>query len=95
MEKQVGSFVWDTAKEWANVVKHGVDFTTAAQVFRDPRAIVAKDAKHSIRERRYYCIGNVRGKILTVRFTYRTRLIRIYGAGFWRKGEKLYVEENR
>ncbi len=32
--------------------------------------------------------------IMTVRFTYRGRKIRIFGAAFWRKGKKRYEEEN-
>ena len=31
-------------------------------------------------------------KILTVRFTYREHLIRIIGAGYWRRGKKAYEE---
>jgi hypothetical protein len=33
--------------------------------------------------------------VLTVRFTYRGAIIRIYGAGFWRKGRKIYEDQNR
>ena len=40
------------------------------------------------------CIGKVAGGILTVRFTHRKRKIRIIGAGNWRKGKKIYEEEN-
>lgn len=87
--------MWNVRKEEANILKHGVDFVTASRVFQDPRAVVAKDAKHSVKEERYFCIGEVGGRIITVRFTYRARCIRIYGAGFWRKGERLYENENR
>jgi hypothetical protein len=33
--------------------------------------------------------------ILTVRFTWRNQTIRIFGAGYWRKGKKLYEKENK
>jgi hypothetical protein len=33
--------------------------------------------------------------ILTVRFTYRGHVIRIYGAGYWRKGRRIYEEQNK
>lgn len=33
--------------------------------------------------------------ILTVRFTYRARVIRIFGAGYWRKGKAIYEKENK
>lgn len=31
---------------------------------------------------------------MTVRFTYREESIRIIGAGYWRKGKKIYEQEN-
>jgi hypothetical protein len=31
---------------------------------------------------------------LTVRFTYRQGVIRIFGAGYWRRGKQLYEREN-
>jgi hypothetical protein len=33
--------------------------------------------------------------ILTVRFTWRSGKIRIFGAGYWRKGQKIYVKQNK
>ncbi len=43
-----------------------------------------------MREIRYYCFGEVDGAIMTVRFTYRNQWIRIFGAGYWREGRKIY-----
>src|SRR6266568_3307133 len=34
-------------------------------------------------------------RILTVRFTYREDVIRIHGAGYWRKGKRIYERENQ
>lgn len=50
---------------------------------------------HSGQEKQLYCIGNVGDGILTVRFTYRDQIIRIFGAGYWRKGKKIYEEQNQ
>ena len=36
----------------------------------------------------------VEGEVLTVRFTHREDVIRIFGAGYWRKGRILYEQEN-
>jgi uncharacterized protein len=36
----------------------------------------------------------VEGSVMTVRFTWREQRIRIIGAGYWRKGRKIYGEEN-
>lgn len=46
-------------------------------------------------EKRFYCISSAGGGILTVRFTYRRNVIRIIGAGYWRKGKAIYEKENR
>ena len=45
-------------------------------------------------EERFYCFGEVDGGVLTVRFTYRASVIRIIGAGYWRKGKAIYEREN-
>lgn len=57
-------------------------------------AVIAEDVAHSEQEQRYYCFGKVGGGILTVRFTYREGVIRIIGAGYWRKGKMTYEQEN-
>lgn len=92
MQKEYGSFTWDVRKERINIHKHGVNFTTAAKVFKDTKRKIFVDSKHSENEPRYFCIGKVRNKIVTVRFTYRENKIRIYGAGYWRKGRRYYEE---
>jgi uncharacterized protein len=48
---------------------------------------------YRVSERRYFCIGKVDGEVLTVRFTWRRGKIRIFGAGYWRKGKQVYEEE--
>ena len=89
------SFEWDEEKNRENKEKHGVDFETAQYGFADPKQIIAKDLDHSQIEKRYYCFGKVKGGVLTVRFTYRENRIRIIGAGYWRKGKKIYEKKNR
>jgi uncharacterized DUF497 family protein len=89
-------FEWDRKKEAANIAKHGVDFTQAQTAFSDPLLVMAADEGHSENEPRLFCIGRSRsGGILTVRFTYRGDCIRIIGAGYWRKGTKIYEKKNR
>ena len=56
--------------------------------------MIAKDEIHSQTEDRFYCFGEVDGGVLTVRFTYRASVIRIIGAGYWRKGKVIYEREN-
>jgi len=89
------SFEWDLKKDLLNQAKHGVAFAEAQYAFADPHRVIAEDLSHSTGEKRYYCFGKVRGGILTVRFTYRQGIIRIFGAGYWRKGKQIYERENQ
>ena len=88
-------FEWDEDKDEENQVKHGVSFGLAQLAFLDPKRVIVEDISHSAAERRFYCIGQVEGDIITVRFTYRRNIIRIFGAGYWRKGRNIYEEENK
>lgn len=88
-------FDWDPDKDADNQRKHGVAFLRAQHAFADPRRVIAKDITHSQTEDRFYCFGAVDGGVLTVRFTYRASVIRIIGAGYWRKGKAIYERENQ
>jgi len=87
-------FEWDSVKDGLNQQKHGVSFVLAQHAFADPQRVILLDEEHSDAEQRFYCLGKVGGGVLTVRFTYRNNIIRIFGAGYWRKGNKLYEEQN-
>ena len=63
--------------------------------FRGPRRVIAEDLDHSVKEKRYYCFGMAGGGVLTVRFTFRGGTIRIFGAGYWRRGRRIYERENQ
>ena len=89
------TFIWDMKKSVENVVKHGVSFEIAQHVFYDKKRKIIIDKKHSELENRYFCYGLVEGEILTVRFTMRGEDIRIIGAGYWRKGRKIYYENKK
>jgi uncharacterized DUF497 family protein len=89
------SFEWDPEKDLVNKAKHGVSFAEAQYAFADPGRVIAEDLSHGHREKWYYCFGKVGDGILTVRFTYRRGLIRIFGAGYWRKGKQTYGRENQ
>jgi len=88
-------FEWDEEKDLENQAKHGVSFALAQYAFADPNRVLAEDLSHTEKEKRYYCFGRVEGGILTVRFTYREGVIRIFGAGYWRKGKRIYEEANQ
>jgi uncharacterized DUF497 family protein len=89
------NFEWDLQKDLLNQNKHGVPFSLAQYAFADPRREIAKDLSHSQFEQRFYCFGLVDCAVITVRFTFRAGIIRIIGAGYWRKGKAIYESENQ
>ena len=88
-------FQWDSKKDGENQDKHGVSFAEAQIAFADPHRVIAENHSHSSIEKRHFRIGQVGAGILTVRFTYRDDVIRIFGAGYWRKGKQIYERENQ
>ena len=88
-------FEWDPEKDRKNRRKHGVAFALAQVAFADPRRVIAEDLSHSAGEERYYCFGRVEDGVLTVRFTLRGDVIRIFGAGYWRRGKATYERKNQ
>ena len=89
-------FEWDESKNNTNKKKHKVSFEEAQFAFKDKKRIIYEDLSHSTKtEKRYYCLGKIGEKVCTVRFTYRNKIIRIFGAGYWRKERKLYEQKHR
>ena len=89
------SFEWDEDRSRVNHGKHGVAFELAQLAFLDERRVIAEDLSHSQDEQRFYCFGLVEGSVMTVRFMWREDRIRIFGAGYWRKGRRIYDRENK
>ena len=52
-------FEWDDQKEKINLVKHGIDFSTAALVFQDENRIELYDESHSTTEDRYITMNPI------------------------------------
>jgi len=50
-------FEWDSAKALSNERKHGVSFTLALGIFRDPRIQTIFDEEHSGSEERWIALG--------------------------------------
>lgn len=88
-------FEWDLAKEDQNILKHNLSFKKAKKAFYDNKRVILEDLSHSTLEQRYFCLGRVGKFVITVRFTYRNNKIRIFGAGYWRKGKKYYEKYNK
>jgi len=83
-------FEWDTNKNDANLMKHGVSFKDAMYVFFDPKHLEIHDNKHSLAEDRWRLIGLNCCDLLTVVYTERNDQIRIISA---RKADKKETEE--
>ena len=88
-------FEWDPNKDKENQRKHGVAFAGAQFAIADPILVIAEDLSHGSGEKRYYCFGRVDGGVLTIRFTHREDVVRILGAGYWRRGKAIYERENQ
>lgn len=95
-KEQISSFEWDENKNKINLKKHGIPFGLAQYAFSDPQRVILEDLTHSTeKEKRFFCLGKVGTGVMTVRFTSRNQKIRIFGAGYWRKGKKIYEEQNQ
>ncbi len=81
-------FEWDETKEKLNVLKHGIDFSTAALVFGDPGRIEKFDEKHSENENRYITIGRINVSVIVLVYTERKAAIRIISARLATKREE-------
>lgn len=75
-------FEWDENKGKINISKHGLDFSTAALVFRDQNRLEWFDELHSDYEDRYITIGEINGiaVVLMVVYTERGDAIRLISA---------------
>ena len=75
-----GRFIWNRLKAEANHRKHGITFEEATEVFDDPFFVEEYDEENSENEDRYNITGFVKGIYITVSFTLRGNLTRIFSA---------------
>ncbi|SHG25780.1 BrnT family toxin [Bradyrhizobium erythrophlei] len=78
-------FEWDEEKSKANLIKHGIDFEDASEVFYWP-VIVRGSNRNS--EERWIAIGKSHDRIVSVIFTRRNDVIRIISARHPRPNEE-------
>lgn len=79
------NFEWDENKNQQNIIKHGVSFELAQQVFLDPLHVALLDKRFSYFEERWITLGATQNrKILVVANLFMTdegeELIRIISA---------------
>lgn len=70
-------FEWNSAKNAANITKHGIDFRNAVEVFDGPRLRIRSDRRGEPRRR---VIGLTGGLVVAVAYTLRGRKRRIISA---------------
>lgn len=78
-------FEWDPRKSATNLVKHGIDFDDAQEIFYGP--IILRASKRD-NEERWIAIGKSYDVIISVIFTRRGEAIRIISARHPRKNEE-------
>jgi uncharacterized protein len=78
-------FEWDDVKSDANLVKHGISFDEASEIFYRP-IIIRKSTRND--EERWLAIGISHDRLMSVIFTRRSDLIRIISARHPRPDEK-------
>lgn len=88
------TFEWDARKAAANLRKHGVAFTDAATVFRDPLATTFPDPDHSMDELREITLGHtMKGDLVFVAHCDRVGRTRIVSARRATRAEREQYEE--
>ena|SRR5215468_8454085 len=83
-------FEWDEEKSRANLIKHGISFDDASDVFYGP--IVVKGSSRN-NEERWIAIGTSNDRLVTVIFTRRSERIRIISARHPRPDEERAYRE--
>jgi uncharacterized DUF497 family protein len=78
-------FEWDQNKSDANLIKHGIDFEDASEVFYGP-VVVRRSNRNN--EERWIAIGKSNDRYVSVIFTRRNEVIRIISARHSRTDEK-------
>jgi len=86
-------FEWDPLKDLINMRKHKISFREATQAFDDLDGLDLVDQKHSVCEIRRHWVGRIAdGRVITVRYTMRGDIVRIFGATEWREYRRIYEE---
>ena len=57
------TFEWNEKKNSENIKKHMVSFEKAQDAFFDENRMILEDVKHSVSEKRYFCIGKTTKQI--------------------------------
>jgi uncharacterized DUF497 family protein len=81
----IEGFDWDREKAQRNFVKHGIDFDDAVEIFYGATALIRSDRNEEVR---WIAVGKIAGRIISVVFTRRAKILRIISARRARKNEE-------
>jgi uncharacterized DUF497 family protein len=87
-------FEWDDEENRRNRAKHGLDFSIAAWVFRDPLAYDREDRSMDYGEVRRIATGFVGDRLISVIYTERVSRYRLISARKASPSERHEYEEN-
>ncbi len=80
-------FEWDENKNNSNIIKHGIDFNDAVQIF-DNLIITKDDNRKDYGENRWIAIGLLNGFVVVMVYTLRKNMVRIISVRIANKIEK-------
>jgi uncharacterized protein len=80
-------FEWDEAKRLSNILKHGVDFADAVEVFAG-RFTEAEDLRRAYGERRSLVTGRLGDDVLRIVYTWRAERCRLISARRAKRNER-------
>jgi len=87
-------FDWDEGNLEKNWILHQVSQSECEQVFFNEPYIVTDDEKHSIKEKRWFLLGQTDSeRLLFIVFTIRNKRIRVISARDMSKKERNYYNE--
>jgi len=59
-------YEWDDAKNNANIIKHGISFQEASEIFNDPMMVSKLDLRYTYGEERWFSVGVTKKGMITM-----------------------------
>ena len=82
-------FQWDAGNIDKNLLKHQVHNWECEQIFFNEPLVILDDAEHSLSEKRWAAFGQTDGgRLLTIIFTEREKLLRVISARAMNRKER-------
>jgi uncharacterized DUF497 family protein len=93
--ENIVGFLWDEGNADKNWIAHQVENWECEQIFFNDSLLILDDPRHSAAEKRWAAFGRTdAGRLLTVVFTKRGKLIRVISARDMSRKERRFYEEN-